>query len=120
MKILVLLAGLLGAPEEEPTVWVFFSQDSPGAARIFAELRGVRVRPVLLAERAFGAREPSPAFLETIRAAGEVRGVDEEGLREALRLGIRDLPAMAVTRGGRTHVASGSRLDVKEVLECLR
>jgi hypothetical protein len=104
----------------EPEVWVFFSPDSPDASGIFAGLRGARVRPVLLTERYFGNREPSEAFLETVKAAGEIRVVDEEGLREAVRLGLASLPAVAVTRRGRTHVAFGNRPDVREVLRCAR
>ncbi len=107
-------------PVEEPEAWVFFSPDSPDASRIFLELRGIRVRPVLLVERYFGEREPSAEFLATVRAAGEILVVDEEGLREAERLEIRRLPAVAVRRGGRTHMASGNRVDVKELLRCAR
>ncbi len=44
--------------------------------------------------------------------------VDEEGLREAERLGIRELPAVALRRGKRTHVAVGNGIDVKELLRC--
>lgn len=110
----------LGGTAEEPEVWVFFSPDSPDASAIFAQLEGRRVRPVLLAERYLGSREPAPAFLATLKAAGGVRVVDEEGLREAERLGIRELPAVAVRRGGRAHVAAGTRVDVKEILRCSR
>ncbi len=117
-----MLAGLVlgGVPEEEPEAWVFFSPDSPDAAPLFARLRGLRVRPVLLVERYFGEREPLPAFLSTVGAAGEVRVVDEEGLRQAERLGIRNLPAVALVRGGRAHVACGDRVDVEELLRCAK
>ncbi len=121
MKVLMaaMAAALVAGPAEEPLVWVFFSPGSPDASRLFADLRGRPVRPVLLVERYFGGGEPSEAFLATGRAAGrEIRVVDEEGLREAERLGIAELPAVAVKAGGRVHVASGSRLDVKEVLKC--
>lgn len=116
MALAALLAG--PAPAEEPEAWVFFSPDSPDASRIFRELEGRRVRPVLLVERYAGKRGLAPAFLATVRASGGLRVVDEEGLREAVRLGIRELPALAVRRGGRTHVAAGTRLDVREVLGC--
>jgi len=44
--------------------------------------------------------------------------VDEEGLQKAKQLGIRRLPAVAVVRGGRAHVATGTDADVKELLRC--
>lgn len=105
---------------EEAEVWIFFSPDSPEAAAVFRSAEGMRVRPVLLVERYFGDREPSEAFLATVRASGEARVVDEEGLRMARRLGIRALPAAAVVRGGKAHVAAGARVDVKELLRCSR
>jgi hypothetical protein len=122
MRYALLATLFLGVPEGEVTAWVFFSPDSPDASRIFAELRAasVPVRPVLLVERYFGDREPAEPFLASIQSAGEVRVVDDEGLREAARLSIRDLPAVAVVRGGRTHVASGTRADVKELLRCAK
>ncbi len=112
-------AALVAGPAESPEVWVFFSPDSPDASRIFGELRGLPVRPVLLVERYFGAGEPPAAFLETVRAAGtEIPVVDAEGLLAAERFRIAELPALAVKAGGRLHVAAGSGLDVKEVLRC--
>lgn len=123
MKVLMaaLAAALVAGPPEEPEIWVFFSPDSPDASGIFRELRGRAVRPVLLAERYAGDREPPEAFLATVAAAGsEILVVDEEGLREAERLGITALPAVAVKSGGRAHVAAGSRLDVNEVLRCAK
>jgi hypothetical protein len=117
-----ILAGLLAAgPEtDDAVVWIFFSPDSPDASALFEQARGRDLRPVLLVERYTGDREPSPDFLATVRAAGEVRVVDEEGLREARRLGIRELPAVAVVRGASAHVASGSKADLKELLRCPR
>lgn len=112
------LAMAMGGPAEECTVWVFLSPDSPDASPIFAQLRGERVRAVLLVERYFGEREPAAAFLATVQAAGELRVVDEEGLRKARELGIRRLPAVAVVRGGRAQVAAGTGVDVKELLRC--
>jgi hypothetical protein len=107
-------------PAEEPTVWVFFSPDAPDATAIFRQLEGRRVRAVLLVERYFGEREPSEAFLATVRAAGEVRAYDEEGLRMARRLGIRRVPAVAVVDGDHAHVASGTGVRVQELLKCSR
>ena len=120
MRYALLLGMLMMGAGDEPQAWVFFSPDSPDASRLFSELRaaGLRVRPVLLTERYFGAREPGEAFLATLKASGETRVVDEEGLKEAERLRIRELPAAAVRRGTRTHVASGTALDVRELLQC--
>jgi len=121
MRFLLAAVMVVGSSgPEETTVWVFFSPDSPEASRLLADLKGERVRTVLLTERYFGEREPAAAFLATIQAAGEVRVVDEEGLRKAKELGIRRLPALAVVRGGHAHVASGTQVDVKELLQCSR
>jgi len=119
MKYLLASVMVLGSSTtEESTVWVFFSPDSPDAGPILAQLKGERVRTVLLVERYFGEREPAAPFLASIQAAGEVRVVDEEGLHQAKRLGIRRLPAVAVVREGHAHVASGAQVDVKELLRC--
>lgn len=120
MKFLAVAALAMGGPSQEATVWVFLSPDAPQAARILEAVKGERVRTVLLVERYFGEREPTAAFLESVRAAGELRVVDEEGLRKAKELGVRRLPAVAVVRGGRAHLAAGSRVDVKELLRCSR
>ena len=118
MRLMALLALTVGVPLEETTVWVFVSPDSPDATRILEGAKGERVRTVLLVERYVGEREPGAAFLATVRAAGEMRVVDEEGLRKARQLGIRRLPAVAVVRGGRAHVAAGAQVDVQEMLRC--
>src|SRR5574341_1071729 len=115
MRYVALLAMTMGTAGEEGTVWVFFAPDSPEAAGILGQVKGERVRTVMLPERYFGAREPAAAFLATVQAAGEVRVVDEEGLKKARELGIRRLPAVAVVRGGRAHVAAGSGVEVKEL-----
>lgn len=121
MKYLLAAAVAMGSSAPgEAEVWVFCSPDAPDASRIFAQLRGERVRAVLLVERYFGERAPSDAFLATVRAAGELRAYDEEGLRKARELGIRRLPAVAVVRGGRAHVAAGAGVDVQELLRCSR
>ena len=118
----MLAAFLCAAPAEDPEVraWVFFSPESPDASGLFRELRGVPTSAVLLAERYTGGREPGADFLSTLRVSGEVLVVDAEGLARAERWGIRELPAVAVVRGGRVHVAAGTRADVKELLSCSR
>ena len=122
MRTILLLGVLAMGASDEPEAWVFFSPDSPEASGLFAGLKalGVNARPVLLAERYLGTREPAAAFLATLQAAGEVPVFDEEGLRLAERLGIAELPAVAVRRGKRTHVACGARVDLKELLACSR
>jgi hypothetical protein len=120
MATVGLLAGLASPAGADADAWVFFSPDSPGAAALLEGLKGVRVRPVLVAERFRGRAAPRPEFLSTIRAAGELRVIDEEGLALAERLGIRDLPAVALRRHGTWHAASGASLDVKELLACGR
>jgi len=120
MRWLLALA-VLGSGEGEPDAWVFFSADSPDASGLFKALEGRAVRAVFLPERFRGPeREPSAGFLATIAAAGEVRVVDEEGLALARTLGVRELPAVAVRRGGRLHLASGAEAPVKELLACSR
>jgi hypothetical protein len=120
VRYVAVLAMAMGSPSvtEEATIWIFFSPDSPEASRIFEQVKGERVRTVLLPERYFGAREPAAAFLATVQAAGEVRVVDEEGLKKARELGVRRLPAVAVVRGTRAHVATGNGVDVRELLRC--
>lgn len=122
MRFALVLGILAMAPAGEPEAWVFFSPDTPDASRLFSGLRarGVRVRAVLLPERLLGSREPAEAFVATLAAAGEVRVVDPEGLREARRLGLRELPAVAIRRGDRTHLACGTQADLEELLRCSR
>ena len=118
MRLMALLALTVGAAAEEPTVWVFVSPDSPDGGRILESTKGQRMRTVLLVERYFGEKEPGAAFLATVKAAGELQVVDEEGLRKAKQLGIRRLPAVAVVRGSRAHVATGTQVHVQELLRC--
>lgn len=120
MKLAMALMLAVGTaqPREEATVWVFLSPQSPDASPLFEQLRGERVRTVLLVDRYFGSGEPAAAFLNSVRAAGELQVVDEEGLAKAREFGIRRLPAVAVVREGRVHVAGGTGADVKELLRC--
>jgi hypothetical protein len=120
MKYVLFLGLTMGVPAEDTAVWVFVSPDSPDAGRILESAKGQRVRTVLLVERYFGQKEPAAAFLATVKAAGELRVVDEEGLRKAKQFGIRRLPAVAVVRGNRVHVATGTQADVQELLRCSR
>jgi hypothetical protein len=119
MKLLAAAVLAMGGGGETEA-WIFFSPDSPDASGLFRSAEGLRVRPVLLVERYFGDREPSEAFLATVRRSGEALVVDEEGLRLAERLGIRSLPAAALRVRGRIHLAAGTRADLKEILRCSR
>ena len=78
------------------------------------------MRTVLLVERYFGDREPSEAFLATVQVAGDLRAFDEEGLRMARRLNIRRVPTVAVVRDDHAHVATGTKVNVLELLRCSR
>ena len=108
------------AADSVGVIRVFFSPDSPDASAIFKQLEGHDVRPVLLVESYRGPSRLKKGFLETVRVSGEVLVVDAEGLREAERLGITSLPAVAVTHGGRTHVAVGTNIDIGKLLKCSR
>jgi hypothetical protein len=108
----------LAAPEE-PEAVVFFSPASPDATALIRSF-DVPVRAVLLVENYATGLEPSEAFLATLRAAGPVAAADVEGLALARRLGIRELPAAAVRRGSRWHVAAGASVDGKELSRCSR
>lgn len=116
-----MLLGLAAiGPAGEPEAWVFFSPASPDAAPLIRSFGEVPVRAVLLVEDYSGGAEPSAAFLATLAASGPVRAADVDGLALAARLGIRELPAAAVRRGGRWHVAAGTDVNGKELLRCSR
>jgi hypothetical protein len=111
----------LAAPAPEaPEAVVFFSPDAPDASALIRSFGDAPVRAVLLVEDYGTGREPADAYLASIRAAGSVRAADVEGLALARRLGIRRLPAAAVKRDGRWHVAAGAGVDGKELLRCSR
>ena len=107
------------APDDAEAV-VFFSPDSPDASALLRSFGDVPVRAVLLVEDYATGREPGPAYLATIRAAGSVKAADVDGLALARKLGIRELPAAALRRGGRWHVAAGAGVNGKELMACSR
>ena len=119
MKWTLILALAVSA-DEDVEAWVFFSPASPDASALLRSFGDVPVRPALLVENYATGLEPSEAFLATIAAAGPVRAADDEALALAERLGIRELPAAAVRRGSRWHVAAGTAVDGKELLRCSR
>lgn len=112
------LAGL-GTPEE-PEVWIFVAPGSPDAAPLRRSFGDVPVRAVLLVEDYATGAEPTAAFAATLAALGPLRAADVDGLARAAELGIRELPAAAVRRGTRWHVAAGADVDGKELLRCSR
>ncbi|HEX7897731.1 MAG TPA: hypothetical protein VF950_08210 [Planctomycetota bacterium] len=120
MKWTLMLALAVGAGDEETEVWVFFSPASPDASGLLRSFGDVPVRPALLVENYATGLEPTEAFLATIGAAGTARAADDEAAALAERLGIRELPAAAVRRGARWHVAAGTDVDGKELLRCSR
>jgi len=120
MKWTLILALAAGGTDEETEVWVFFSPAAPDASGLLRSFGDVPVRPALLVENYATGLEPSEAFLATIAAAGSARAADDEALALAERLGIRELPAAAVRRGSRWHVAAGTAVDGKELLRCSR
>lgn len=119
MKWMAAALALVG-PAEEPEVWVFFSPGSPDAAGLIRSFGAVPLRAVLLVEDYAAGAEPSTSFAATLAAAGPVRAADVDGLALAAKLGIRELPAAAVKRDGRWHVAAGADLNGKELLRCSR
>jgi hypothetical protein len=112
------LAGILAVPPPKTEAWIFFSPESPDAARLMRRARDLGARPVLLSERYLGRRTPSRAFTSTAAAARDLRVWDEEGFALAERLGIRELPALAVRQGGSYHVVAGADADPEELLSC--
>jgi hypothetical protein len=112
------LAGILAVPPSKADAWIFFSPDSPDATRLMRWARDLDARPVLLSERYLGRRTPSRAFTSTAAAARDLRVWDEEGFALAERLGIRELPALAIRHGGSFHVVAGADADPKELLSC--
>jgi hypothetical protein len=118
MKWIWVLALAAPAPDE-PEAVVFFSPTSPDASELIRSF-GIPVKAVLLVESYATGLEPSEAFLATVRAAGPVAAADVDGLALARRLGIRELPAAALRRGSRWHVAAGTAVDGKELLRCSR
>src|SRR5262245_63865015 len=100
------LAARAPAPEP-PTLYFFFTIDTPDAARAIREARraagDARFRPVFLLDRRLSVEdEPSVEFGQAMSALGEdVAILDAEGLDLARRFGIRSTPCAEI---GRAHV----------------
>lgn len=118
------LAARTPAPEP-PTLYFFFTLDTPDAARAIREARRAagdsRFRPVFLLDRRLSADfEPSAEFADAMAELGrDVAGLETEGLELARRYGVRSTPcAVWADRG--IHRGSGAKFNWKELATCER
>ena len=119
--MVLMLAATHPAPAE-PALYLFFTLDTPDLARVLREARAaakIRFRPVFLLDRfSKDDLDPPESFLEAVKEAGQdLRVVDEEGLEAARRFGVRSTPC-AVRTGAKTHIATGTRINWKELMSC--
>jgi hypothetical protein len=118
------LAARAPAPEP-PTLYFFFTLDTPDAARAIRTARlaagSARFRPVFLLDRRLPADyEPAPELGAAMAELGQdVAVVDVEGLEAARRFGVRSTPC-AVWTGQGGHRGAGARFDWKELMTCER
>jgi|GEM_PF-2994018 len=110
---------------EPPTLYFFFTLDTPEAARAIRAARRAagadRFRPVFLLDRRLPPDfEPSPDFGRAMSELGQdVAVLDAEGLDLARRFGVRSTPC-AVWTGRGIHKGAGARFDWKELTSCER
>jgi len=110
---------------EPPTLYFFFTLDTPDAARAIREARraagDARFRPVFLLDRRLPADfEPSAEFAEAMAELGrDVPGLEPEGLELARQFGVRSTPC-AVWTGRGVHRGSGANFSWKELTTCER
>jgi hypothetical protein len=108
-----------------PTLYFFFTLDTPDAARAVREARRAagtaRFRPVFLLDRRLPADyEPAPELGQAMAELGQdVAVVDAEGLDLARRFGVRSTPC-AVWTGEGTHRGAGANFNWKELTACER
>ena len=130
MKPMIALAGaaflavIARSPEPgPPTLYLFFTFDTPDAARAIRDARraagDARFRPVFLLDRRFPAEdEPPPGLRDALEAiGGDVAILDPEGLERARAFGVRSTPC-AVWTGRGLHRASGTGFPWKELIRC--
>jgi len=122
--VFLVLAARAPAPEP-PTLYFFFTLDTPDAVRTLREARraagDARFRPVFLLDRRLAPDfEPSEEFAQAMAELGQdVAGLDSEGLDLARRFGVRSTPC-AVWTGRGAHRGSGTKFDWKELTTCER
>lgn len=118
------LAARAPAPEP-PTLYFFFSLDTPDAARAIREARraagSARFRPVFLLDRPLSREDEPPAGFGAAMAelGQDVPVLDAEGLEWARRFGVRSTPCV-VWSDGAAHRGAGSRFPWKELKTCER
>ena len=117
--VMVLVGAAQERTKEPDGLYFFFAPDSPGIESIADGLAKTPARPVLLVS-SFKGELPQP-FLDAAKALGrDFAVVDEEGLALARKFGVARLPCVVRVHDGRVHMAAGSKLNLKEVLECSR
>jgi hypothetical protein len=119
VAVLIAAASAQERPREADGLYLFISPSTPGLERVAAGLGDRPVRVVFLP--ADLRAELPEEFLDGVKTLGrEFAVVDEEGLALARRFGIRRTPSLVRVHQGHVHVACGSKLNVKEVVECSR
>lgn len=127
----VMGSALLTSPRSESVLYIFFTPTSPNtlgavrtALRLASREERLTVKAVLLVERFFTSQDPEfrEDFLQSIRELQQWSGpdfflavYDEDGLKQATRLGLTSTPALVLEKGGVRHVAYGT-----ESPECRR
>ncbi len=106
-------------PPAEPALYFFFSPDTPGLDDAVRRARasGVALRPVLLATN---YKDWTASFATAAGELGDVAMMDEDGLALARRFGVTRTPCFVHVTARGVHRATGSRVDLKELLSCGR
>ncbi len=116
MKQILVSACLLLGQDPKPEAIVFVSTGSMAESiKLLKSLKGKEFRVVLLVEDFSKLAQDldRPQMFELAELARcELALWDAEGLEWARKLGIKLVPAVAVFRGNRWHVASGTEAEV--------